>query len=144
MRIFTLLLLTFMALSSFAAEPAVAGKTGVYEAVFPKRSPLTLPKELTLRLGDKKLEGEYDPAKEECFVCIPDSYDPAKPMGLVVLLNYKGSGEPPKPALPVFAERNLALVIPKNNGQPPWAKCALAVDIAQAMPQLYKMDPQRV
>ena len=129
---------------SLGADAPTAGKTGVFTVSFTERSPLTAQKELIARLGQKKFEGEYDLSKQECIVVVPDAYDPAKPMGLVVLLNYKGSNDPPTPALPVFADHNLALVIPKDDGQPWWAKCALAVDIVHNMQQLYKIDPQRI
>src|SRR5690242_7010088 len=79
---------------AFAADAPAPGKTGVYSAAF-ARSAATNLKELAVRLGVKKLDDDYDPSKLECIVCVPDSYAPDKPMGLVVLLNYKGTNDPP-------------------------------------------------
>ena len=85
---------------AIADEPA-EGKTGTYTATFTQRSPLSNPRELAIRLGQKKLEPDYDLTKTEFIVHVPPNYDPAKPIGLIVLLNYKQVGDAPTPVLPV-------------------------------------------
>lgn len=110
---------------------------------FTNRSPLTTAKELALRLSQKALDADYDLGKEKFLTYVPDSYDPNKPLGLIVLLNYKGTGVLPD-VVPVFKERNIAFIAPQNDGQPWPTKCGLAVDAVHNMQMLYKVDPGRI
>jgi hypothetical protein len=111
---------------------------------FTERSPLSEMKSLVKRLGVTDAGADYDLSKQSFLVYVPEKYDPATPMGLIVLLNYKASTELPDPVLPQLAEANCALVVPKDNGQPAWAKAGIALDVAHVMIQRYKIDPRRV
>jgi len=127
-----------------AADAPVAGKTGTYSVTFTERSPLTTPKERAVRMGQKPPPADYDLAKSEFLVVVPDSYDPAKPMGLMVLNNYKDTVDPPMPVLDLLAQQNMAFITLKKKDTPWDEKCGATVDSVHNMQQLYKIDPTRV
>lgn len=139
----SLVLCLFVTAIARAADDE-AGKTGSFETTFSQRSPLSEMKSLAKRLGIKDAAGDYDLSKEPCLVFVPTTYDPQRPMGLMVLMNYKASAELPTPVLPQFGEASCALVVPKNFGQPAWARVGMALDVAHNMAQRYKIDPRRV
>jgi hypothetical protein len=64
-------------------------------------------------------------------------------MGLIVLLNYKATGDAPKPVLPVLAEKNIGLAAIKPYDLPGWVKCGLALDAVHNLRAKYKIDPAR-
>jgi hypothetical protein len=131
----------------FASPAALADeapKTGSFETTFTERSPLSEMKSLTKRLASTDASADYNISAEPCLVFVPETYNPDRPMGLFVLLNYKASGELPTPVLPQVAEANCALVVPKNFGQPVWARVGIALDVAHNMAMQYKIDPRRV
>jgi hypothetical protein len=135
----TLVVVFFCVASASGADD----DTNRSEVTFTQRSPLTNPKELAQRLSQKKLDNDYDLSKEPFLRYVPETYNPAKPMGLIVLINYKETSALPD-VLPILAERNLAFVAAENDGQPWAAKCGLAVDAVHNMQLLYKVDPARV
>jgi hypothetical protein len=65
--------------------------TGSFETTITERSPLSKIKSLAKRLKvinqGEKMENlqDYDLSKEGWWVYVPEKYDPAKPMGLIVL-----------------------------------------------------------
>jgi hypothetical protein len=127
-----------------SAQDAAAPKTGSFETTFDQRSPHSEMKSLTKRLSITDATADYDLAKEPCLVFVPEKYDPAKPMGLIVLLNYKASDQLPGPVLPQLEEAYCAMVVPKRNAQPVWAKAGIALDAAHNMALRYKIDWRRV
>jgi hypothetical protein len=124
--------------------------TGGFETTFTERSPLSEIKSLTKRLkvlnpGDK-LENlqDYDLSKEGWWVYVPEKYDPAKPMGLIVLALYKHADSLPPAILPQLADANVALVVPKEYLDTWWKRAGLMLDAAYNMQHMYKIDPKRV
>ena len=90
-----------------------------------------------------KLE-DYDLSKENFLVYVPEGYDPGKPMGLVVLANYKHSDTMPEAVLPQFAEANCALIVPNEYLEVWWQRAGLDLDAAYNMEKQYNIDPKRV
>lgn len=126
-------------------ETPEPGRKGTFVTKFTARSPLSAPKELAPRLVQKTLGPDYDLSQETFIVCVPDNYDPARPMGLVVVINFKDSGKEPAPeTLSVFKEHNLAFVVCKKSTQEWWVRCGLALDAVHNMQSLYKIDPARL
>ncbi|HZZ28981.1 MAG TPA: hypothetical protein VFE46_13350, partial [Pirellulales bacterium] len=125
-------------------------KTGGFETTFTERSPQSELKALAKRLkllnpGDK-IESlqDYDLSKEGWWVYVPEKYDPAKPMGLLVLALYKHADSLPPAVLPQLADANMALIVPKEYLDAWWKRAGLMLDAAYNMPKLYKIDPKRV
>jgi hypothetical protein len=147
MRIATTLLLLLViwicCASARGADAPEPEKTGTYTVAFTARSSRTMPKERALRLN-QKAPPDYDLSKSDFLIVVPDSYDPTKPMGLLVLVNYKDTNDPPTPVLDLLAEKNLAFVAIKKNDMPWDQKCGATVDAVYNMQQLYKIDPARV
>jgi hypothetical protein len=126
------------------APPAAPPQTGPFEITFTQRSPLSDIKELTRRLGLEKPGEDYDLSKHPFLVFVPPNYDPAKPMGLLVLALYK-SGDPlPEPVFSQLTDANIALVVLKTYVSPWWHRAGLNLDAAHNMRQLYQINPRRV
>jgi hypothetical protein len=125
-------------------------KTGSFETTFTERSPQSELKSLVARLKvlgpGEKIEQlqDYDLSKEGFWVYVPEKYNPAQPMGLLVLALYKGADVLPEAVLPQLAEVNVALVVPKQYLDTWWKRAGLTLDAAYNMQQLYKIDPKRV
>jgi hypothetical protein len=125
-------------------------KTGSFETTFTERSPLSEIKALTKRLKalgpGEKVESltDYDLSKEGWFVYVPEKYDPANPMGLIVLALYKHADSLPPAILPQLADANVALVVPKEYLDAWWKRAGLMLDAAYNMEKQYKIDPKRV
>ena len=121
-----------------------AAKTGSFTTTFAVRSPLSAPKSLAARMSQPKPPPDYDLSKEEFLVYVPEDYAPAKPPGIVFLLNYKLSGDLPTPVLPVFKRRGLIFVVAKNADQTPATKVGLGLDVVHNLRQRYAVDAGRV
>jgi hypothetical protein len=120
-------------------------KTGSFETTFMTRSPYSEMKALTQRLAYEGDTTDYDLGNETFLVYVPDNYNPKKPMGLLVLANYKQTDSLPDPVLPQLADANMALVVAKDYPQDQWwQRAGMALDAAYNMQQLYKIDPRRV
>jgi hypothetical protein len=128
---------------AFADDQPTPGKTGDFKVHFTQRNPLSSVKELSTRLIQKTLALDYDLSAEEFNVHVPANYDPQKPMGLIVLINYKDTGVLPTPVLPLMDERNIAFISEKTSHEPWWIRCGKALDEVYNMQQLYKIDPTR-
>jgi hypothetical protein len=139
-----LCLVLFSLSTAFAADAPTAGKTGDFTVNFTQRSPLTNLKELSTRFAQKNLSPDYDLSSQQFLVHVPANYDPDKPMGLIVLINYKSTPLLPRPVLPIFDERNLAFISESDVSPEWWVKCGQAIDAAYNMQQLYKIDPTRI
>src|SRR5450432_2320939 len=126
----------------FADEPT-AGKTGDFTVNFSQRSPLSNLKELDTRFTQKNLGPDYDLSTEQFIVHVPAQYDPEKPPGLLVLINYKETHGPPTPVLPLLDEKNLIFIAEQTSQEAWWIRCGKALDAVYNMQQLYKVDPQR-
>lgn len=124
--------------------------TGGFETTFTERSPLSEIKSLAKRLKvlnpGEKMENlqDYDLSKEGWWVYVPEKYDPAKPMGLIVLALYKHADSLPPAILPQLADANVALVVPKEYLDTWWKRSGLMLDAAYNMQHMYKIDPKRV
>jgi hypothetical protein len=130
--------------AALADDAPTPGKTGDFTLKFTQRSPLTNLKELTTRFAQKNLTPDYDLSSQEFLVHVPARYDADKPMGLIVLINYKSSQQFPQTAIPIFDEKNLAFISESDIGHDWWIKCGQAIDAAYNMQQLYKIDPTRI
>lgn len=121
-----------------------AARIGTYTTKLTERSPLTEPKELAKRLGEKTVTETNDFARQEFLVHVPDDYDPARPMGLLVWLSYKNPDEPPVTVLDILKQRRLIFVSPKVMPATNDGRCAVAVDAVHGMKQRYAIDDRRV
>jgi hypothetical protein len=120
-------------------------KTGSFEATFTTRSPLSEMKALTQRLAYSGDTTDYDLGSETFLVYVPEKYNPKKPMGLLVLANYKPTDSLPDPVLPQLADANMAMIVAKDYPQDQWwQRAGFALDAAYNMEQQYKIDPRRV
>jgi hypothetical protein len=137
-------LIAFAATTRAADAPPAVGKTGEQMLKFTQRSPLSAPKLMAPRLGEKKLEPDYDLASQEFFVWVPDSYKPAEPHGILLLLNYKPTSVAPEAVLPIFKERKLIFVAPFDTVQPTWVKVGLCLDAVHNLKKQYTIDENRI
>jgi hypothetical protein len=143
----TLLLLSALATPALADPPEA--KTGSFQLTFTERSPLTELKSLTRRLKVPIVKSgdtfqDYDLSKESFLVYVPEKYDPQKPLGLIVLANYKHSGTLPDAVLPQLADANVALIVPNEYVTTWWHRAGLDLDAAFNMQKRYAIDPHRV
>src|SRR4051794_14381091 len=103
----TCVLLMLTALLALAARclaedpPAAANlvaQRGAFQTSFAERSPQSAMPELAKRLSIKPdPAAEYELSKEPFWVYVPNDYDPSQKYGLLVYLNYKGTGSTPTP-----------------------------------------------
>jgi len=119
-------------------------KTGSFEATFTTRSPLSEMKALTQRLAYAGDMTDYDLGNETFLVYVPEKYNPKKPMGLLVLANYKPTDSLPDPVLPQLADANMAMIVAKDLPEQWWQRAGFALDAVYNMEQQYKIDPRRV
>jgi hypothetical protein len=138
----TLLALLTATLTAHAADPAP--KTGTFETTFTTRSPLSEMKSLCKRLGYPAPTADYDLSKEPFFVHVPETYDPQKPAGLLVICNYKKSVSLPTPVLPQLDEANLIVVTAQNYPDESWQRGGTALDAVHNLRQQYAIDPRRI
>jgi hypothetical protein len=101
-------------------------------------------KSLTNRLKAGGATTDYDLSKEPFVAYVPANYDAQKPMGLLVLILYKATGELPHPLLPELAEANMALIVCKDLPAAWWQRAGLALDAAHNMELQYSIDRRRV
>ncbi len=109
-------------------------RTGKFETTFTVRSRFSEVKSLTRRLklvGGAGVVGDYDLGKETFLVYVPPTYDARKPMGLIVLVNYKHSDTLPEGVLPQLAEANVGLVVAKGFPAAWWQRAGMAPDAAE-------------
>jgi hypothetical protein len=119
-------------------------KTGPYETTFTARSPLSEMKPLAARLQYQGELTDYDLSSETFYVYVPEKYQPKKPMGLLVLSNYKPTEGLPEPVLPQLAEANMALIVAKDLPEQWWQRAGWLLDAVYNMQQQYKIDPRRI
>lgn len=121
-------------------------ETGVIgKPVLLKRSPLSSAKAIAERLNLSTVPApEYKLDDYHFMVFVPPRYDPAKPMGLLVLLNYKPNDALPAPIFTQLNDMNLALVVCKEFADAWWIRAGLALDAVHNLKLQYKIDPRRV
>ncbi len=143
--LFSAVLLALCAATTTFADPP---KTGVFELSFTQRSPLSDLKTLTRRFKLVAKPGtplaDYDLSQEHYLVYVPASYDPAKPLGLIVLANYKHSDEFPKAIMTELDAANVAMIIPKEYLDCWYQRAGVDLDAAFNMQKLYSIDPKRI
>lgn len=122
---------------------ANGAKVGGFEATFAEASPFAEPLALAGRLRLDAVPTAPDLAKSPFLVFVPESYDPKRPLGLIVLCNYKASTGLPVPILPQLAQANVAFVVAKDLPDAWPHRAALALDAVHNMGRLYKIDPRR-
>ena len=126
-----------------AASPTT--QTGTFTTKFTERSPTSAPNELARRFGEKQAIPEYDLSQHEFLIHVPSDYDGSKPMGVVFLLLYKDTTDPPAPCLPMLAEKRLIFVVPKEHDvMPPAVRCGLVLDALHNLKLRYAIDDKRV
>jgi len=141
--------------AALSPEPATAHRSGTYRTRFLERSPLS-----SVEIYQQRYEmsregmaqtdpagGEYDLASETFEIFVPDTYDPAKPAGLLVWISPASSGGLSRSDnLEVLAKQNLIWIGANNSGNDRWHwyRTGLALDAAHNMAQLYNIDPERV
>lgn len=139
-------------------EPTLApepGRTGAYRTAFRERSPLSMLDVFLERNGADRAEvleidpkaGLYDLGRETFQVFVPEDYDASTPYGLFVWVSPTPSGKLHRPDnIQVLRDRHLIWVGANNsgNGRFIWDRVGLALDAAQAMEKLYRIDERRV
>jgi len=135
--------------------PSEAGRTGAYRTAFTERSPLSSLDVYVERhradraeiLAISSTAAGYDLAAETFEVFVPEDYDGATPYGLLVWVSPTLSGAVERPEnREVLRTRRMIWVGANNSGNRRlvWDRVGLALDAAQAMTRLYKIDVQRV
>ncbi len=119
-------------------------KKGEFQTTFTERSPLSAKADLIKRLGDIPDAPDYDLSKEPFTVYVPENYDPATPVGIIVWMNYKPADIVPPQWKPVLDAKHMIFIVSKNNAQPEWVRCGLMLDAVHNLKKLYKIDDERV
>ncbi len=122
-------------------------KTGGFDITFSTPSPLTDRKMVAERFGigadaDKK---DYSLGSEKFWLYVPPSYDPAKPMGIILMQQQGCHGVTPdmKQAAVACEARNIALISPLTGSI--WGyRTAMCVDAVENLKKQYAIDPKRV
>ena len=143
----TLAVLAFVVCSQALAQSTQSAdppKTGTFETKFTERSPLSTPEQLAKRLGLAKPAADYDPSAFDVIVHVPTNYDAAKPVGVMYMLLYKDTGEPPHPCLPFFDESGMIFVVPKKRDPPEHLRCGLMLDVLHHLKSNYRIDESRM
>lgn len=126
-----------------STQPAEAPKTGTFETKFTERSPMSTPDQIAKRLGLAKPEADYNLSSYEFIVHVPENYDPAKPLGVMYLLLYKDTNDPPRPCLSLFDERELIFVVAKSKNTTEAVRCGQALDVLHNLKKSYSIDETR-
>ena len=135
-----------------------APKTGAFQLRIPTRSKTSAIPTVVARMGWGTMEQvkaaakkdnadvDYQLSNESFEVYVPDGYTGAEPYGLIVWVSAGPSGAPPAHWLPVLDRHKLIWVGANNSGndRPGWVRLGLAVDAAEHLPTLYKIDPLRL
>jgi hypothetical protein len=140
-------ILVLVAFPLGAAPPATqsTAQTGTFTAKFTDRSSMSGSNELSRRFGEKQVVPDYDLSQHEFIVHVPPDYDPAKPMGVMFLLLYKDTSEPPTPCLPMLAQKRLIFIVPKNHDvMPPAMRCGIVLDAVYDLKKRYAIDDKRI
>lgn len=120
-------------------------KTGSFETTFAERSPFSDIRTIARRLAVRDKVTDYDLSAETFLVYVPEHYDPAKPMGLIVLANYKHSDTlPRKEVLAQLADANMGFIVLKGFPEAWWERAGLALDAAYNMQKQYNIDRKRL
>lgn len=120
-------------------------QTGSYTASFTQRSPFSSLKTIAQRFAIAKPGADYDLGAEKFMIHVPADYDPASPIGLIVLLNYKDSdAQLNDGSLKILDDHHLAMITRCKAGGDPINRGGAALDAAFNMQQRYKIDPARI
>lgn len=133
-------------------------KTGSFQLTIKERSKRSAILPMTARLGwgdkaqveaaAKKDGGEtdYDISKETFDVFVPEDYTGAEPYGLIVWINPGPGGAPRGDWLDVLRKHKLIWIgsAHSENHRTRWVRLGLAIDAADYMPKVYKIDPYRI
>lgn len=141
------IILALAAVSVQAAPPTTreAAQTGTFTAKFTERSPLSSPNELSKRFGEKQALPNYDLSQHGFIVHVPADYDPSKPMGVMFLLLYKDTSEPPTSCLEMLAKKRLIFIVPKEHAiMPPAIRCGVVIDAIHNLKKRYAIDESRI
>jgi hypothetical protein len=137
-------LLALTGTATYAQTDDTGPKTGSFELNFTTRSRFSEIKLLTKRLGIDTPANDYDLSKETFLVYVPEHYDPNKPMGLIVLANYKASQTLPNPILSQLDDANVAFIVDKGYTDDLWQRAGVALDAAYNMQRHYRIDRKRI
>ncbi len=149
-HVVALLILTLIALPAARADDATEKpKTGGFEITFSAPSPLTDRKIVAERFGidmsRKPSKQDYSLASERFWLYVPPSYDPAKPMG-ILLFQYQGCNvitPDLSQAAAACDSRNIALISPLSSSI--WGyRTAMCVDAIENLKKQYAIDPKRI
>ena len=135
-----------------------APKTGAFQLRVPARSKASAIQTIVGRMGWGTMEqvkaaaekdgadADYQLSNESFEVYVPPNYTGAEPYGLIVWISAGPSGSPPAHWLPVLQKHKLIWVGADNSGnnRARWVRLGLAIDAAESLPALYKVDPLRV
>jgi hypothetical protein len=128
-----------------AADTAVgAAKTGEQRLKFSARSPLSAPNLMAPRLGEKKLEPDYNLADQEFMLWVADDYTPTKSQGILLLLNFKVTAALPEAVLPLLKQKRMIFVAPLDDSQATWVKVGLGLDAIHNLKKQYAIDDSRI
>jgi hypothetical protein len=140
--------------SPAGAEP----RTGAFQLHVPTRSKHSAVANIIARMGwgtmdDVKAAAakdggdvDYALSDETYEAFVPEDYDGTEPYGLLVWVNAGPEGTPPRDWLDVLGEHKLIWVGANNSGnnRSKWIRLGLAIDAAEHMQKVYKIDPLRV
>ena len=154
------LALAFPAAPAHAQDDAAgkAPKTGAFQLRVPTRSKTSAIPTVVARMGWGTMEQvkaaaqkdgadvDYQLSNESFEVYVPPNYTGVEPYGLIVWVSAGPGGSPPAHDLPVLDKHKLIWVGANNSGnkRAGWVRLGLAVDAAEHLPTLYKIDPLRV
>ena len=135
-----------------------APKTGAFQLRIPIRSKTSAVPTVLARMGWGTMEQakaaaqkdgadlDYQLYGESFEVYVPPDYTGAEPYGLIVWVSAGPTGSPPAHWLPVLDKHRLIWVGANNSGnnRTRWVRLGLAIDAAEHLPTLYKIDPLRL
>ena len=133
-------------------------RVGAFELHIPERSKASALANVLARMGWGTVESakaaavkdgvpvDYDLSGETFQAFVPNTYDGTEPFGLMVFVNAGNTGGPPQQWLQVLREHKLIWVGADNSGnnRPKWIRMGLAIDAAEHMQKVYRIDPARV
>lgn len=112
---------------------------------FALRSPLSSPKVIAERFGLSAVPiDDYKLSDFHFLEFIPPLYDPKKPIGILVLVNYKPSDGLPNAILPQVSAANMAFVVAQELPDTAWKRAGLALDAVYNIQKEYAVDPRRI
>lgn len=156
-------LIAFLAAALGAAQapaPVVnnPNRTGAFQLRVPERSKTSAIGVMVDRVSNATLEVargvaakegaefDYSVSGESFEAFVPTTYTGEEPFGLLVWVSAGPNGSPPAQWLQALEKHKLIWVGPNNagNNRSKWVRLGLAIDAAEHVQKLYKIDPLRV